>query len=168
MGLTITTDASMTGYGVNEQPKELGQDQENVTYQLSKDGSCFQLWNIFSIRFRTNRFWSDANTTVVQISTNKGSQISTPLSSNVVSLEMGNSSQCLSERSLYCREKEYSSRPFEPSPYSTNGMIMNILVFQKNFKFQISGHPLMDMFASIHNMQTQIFCIWFPPIKHMH
>ena len=76
---------------------------------------------------------------------------------------MGNSSQCLSESSLYCRENEYSSRPFEPSPDSTNGMILNISVIQKKtFKFQISGHPLMDMFASIHNRQTQIFCTWFP------
>ena len=36
----------MTGYGGHEQPdipRELGQDRENVTYQLSRDGSCFQL-----------------------------------------------------------------------------------------------------------------------------
>ena len=42
-------------------------------------------------------------------------------------------------------------------------MILNISVIQNFFvKFQISGHPPIDIFASIHNRQTQIFCTWFP------
>lgn len=27
---------------------------------------------------------------------------------------------------------------------------------------QMWGHPLIDMFASVHNRQTQIFCTWYP------
>ena len=38
--------------------------------------------------------------------------------------------------------------------------MLNMSVFQT--LFQTLGHPLIDMFASIHNPQTQIFCTWFP------
>lgn len=73
----------------SDSPWKSGQDRKSVTYQLSRDGSCFLTLKHYQYQVRNKKFCNN-------ISTNKGDQISTPLLSNVEYFELGNRSQCLS------------------------------------------------------------------------
>lgn len=126
MGLTITTDASRIGYG-NQLNNQIV--QENVTCQLSRDVSCFSNFGTFSVSSSQQNSFDQMrhyNFSTIYQKTRSDPNL------HAFVIKRGNfRTECLSKSNSYCRENEYSSRPFESRLDSTKKMdVQNISNFR--------------------------------------
>lgn len=166
IGMTITTDASLTGYGGH---------LNNQIVQGSWD-SCHQKWHINCLEmeavFLTLKHFQRQiqnktvlircdNTTVVQYINKQGGTKSPRLCYQTWDLWNWAISQNIKLKAAHIAGKlnvlaDHLSRvKIRQTEWMLNKEIVQTI-------FQMWGHPLIDMFASVHNRQTQIFCTWYP------
>jgi ribonuclease HI len=166
MSVVITTDASKKGFGgfMNEQIF-----QGNWTHAQSKRNiNCLEMEAVFltmkhfltQIKDQAVLIRSD-NPTVVQYINKQGGTKSPQLCYQVWDLwnmAIQNNIQLKAAHiagKLNILADQLSRTKILPTEWSLNSRVVQNL-------FQILGQPLIDLFASVHNRQTEIFCSWNP------
>ena len=165
-GVTITTDASLTGYGghLNNQIVQGKWDKRHKHLHIN----CLEMEAVFlslkhfqkQIQNKTVLIRCD-NTTVVQYINKQGGTKSPRLCYQTWELWNWAIDQNIKLKAAHIAGKSniLADQLSRVKIRQTEWMLKKEIV-QKIF--QMWGHPLIDMFASIHNRQTQIFCTWFP------
>ncbi|CAC5420875.1 unnamed protein product [Mytilus coruscus] len=165
--VTITTDASKTGFGghmnnhifqgfwsVQEQKQHINLlELEAVIRTVQHFLPQFQNQNVL-LKYD--------NTTVVQyVNKQGGHQVNTPLLQDMVSNENGNSNQSDIQSSSYGAGKlniladHLSRNKIQPTEWTLNNQIVQSV-------FAMWGEPTIDLFASVHNHKRPMFCAWLP------
>ncbi|MCG7876485.1 MAG: reverse transcriptase domain-containing protein [Candidatus Thiodiazotropha endolucinida] len=164
--LTITTDASKQGYGGHVGNRYIqgtwSESQQKLHINLLELEAVFLTIKHFLpiLKNKTVLVRSDS-TTVVQYITKQGGTKSPPLCYRTWDLwnfAIQNNIHIKAAHILGCRNTladQLSRVRIQPTEWMLHKSVVQRI-------FHLWGSPLIDLFASVKNRQTQIFCSWIP------